>query len=306
MTVVNGSTPPPVTPKATTPPTTAPVEPKAPDYAAEKAKLDAAQRAIELKERAHVQKVRKHSEEQKSWGEKLSKLNQYEKTHAQAKLNPAAFLKEIYGDNWHAIINETAVNGVPPANLIADEVARAEERMRGEFAKRDAEAKAAQDERMKAADQAARRRLHSDNLAFLKTSGKDYPVFAKLGDEGRVATLLAQKIEAEYKRTESRDEDGVLLQPGRILTTKEAADLLESEILALAEEAAAHEKYQPKLREKLQPPPPAPGGPPQQRRTLSNDLTGSTPPLSSPPASDAERRERALAARNAAANRAPK
>ncbi len=289
----------------------APVQTSAvPDTAAELAKLGEARKAIELKERSHVVNVRKFSEEKKTLGQKLSAYEQYEKEKLHAKANPSAFFQKVLGDDWYNIMVEAKVNGVPPAQLVADEIAKVEERVTKRFEDRDAEAKKTASESARQADQAARQQLHAEGLSFLEASGKDYPIFKKLGDGPRVASILAHRIESEYKRTERRDSaTGQLLQPGRILTTKEAADLLESEVLALVEEAAAHEKYQPKLREKLQPskqPPPAPGGQNQQRRTLSNDLTGSTPGRT-PAVTDAERRERAINARNAhVASRAPK
>lgn len=292
----------------------APAAPPVVDHAAELAKLDAAKRAIELKERQHVVERRKFSEqreaEKKTWGEKLSRLDSLEKMHREAKINPEGFLKSVYGDSWYDTVVAAKLNGgVPTADVLASEIARAKEEIRSEFTAKDAEREKASAEAARQAEADARQQLHSEMREFLKASGKDYPAFRAIGSEEHVATLLARRIESEYKRTERRDEtSGKLLMPGKILTTKEAADLLESDLLALAEETAAHEKYQPKLREKLQPKQPPPGGSsqrpdPQQRRTLSNDLTGSTPGRA-PAMTDAERRERALAAINAARSKA--
>lgn len=291
-------------PVAPTPPATAP--PAAPDTAGELAKLEQARRAIELKERAHVVQVRKFSEERKTLGEKLSEYESYKKEKAQAKVNPAAAAKALWGEKWFEVLSETQIHGVPPAQLIASEIAAAEERVEQRFAKRDEESQRQAAEQRRQAEAGARQQLNHETTEFVKSNLKDYPVFkAKMfGGEDRVGALLALRIESEYKRTERRDPaTGQVVSPGRILTTKEAADLLESDLLGLAEEAAAHEKYQPKLREKLQPPkppPPAPGGLPQQRRTLSNDLTGSTPSGAPQQLTADERRDRAIAARNAA------
>lgn len=310
----NGATSAPPAAPAAKPGVQTPGQPPAPaqappavDHAAELAKLDGARRAIELKERQHVVERRKFSEEResqkKTWGEKLSRLERYEKEDREAKLNPEAFLKSKYGDNWYDTITAARVNGgVPTADVLASEIARAKEEIRSEFTEKEAQRQKEAAEQGRQAEAAARKALEGEMQDFLKSNGKEYPVFKKLGDEGYVARLLAHRIEAEYNRTERRDEtSGRVLAPGKILTTKEAADLLESDILGLAEEAAAHEKYQPKLREKLQPPkpaPPAPGAPTQQRRTLSNDLTGTTPSGRTPSTNDEERREKAIAARN--------
>jgi hypothetical protein len=293
----------PVTP---TPPATAP--PAAPEAGAELAKLEQARRAIEIKERQHVVERRKFAEERetqkKTLGEKLSRLDALEKREREAQINPEGYLKGVYGEKWFDRIMEAKTNGgVPSAEVLAHEIAKAKEEIRKELTDRDEKSKRSSVEAQRQAEAAARQQLHAEMGDFLKANGKEYPVFKRLGADEHVARLLADRIESEYNRTSRRDEtSGKLLAPGKILTTKEAADLLESDILGLAEEAAAHEKYQSKLREKLQPPkppPPAPGGSPQQRRTLSNDLTGSTPSGSAPAATDAEKREKALAARAA-------
>lgn len=282
------------------PPPTTPVV----DTAAELAKLDNARRAIELKERSHVVNVRKFSDEKKTIGEKLSRYEQFEKLKANAKLNPEPYFKELLGENYYDRMVELRLGGgAPTADTVAAELAKIEERVEKKFQDRDAEREKASAAASKTQLEGARRQLLSEAAEFWTTNEKEYPIFKRLGDGPRISAMLAQRIEAEYNRSERRDPDtGALLMAGRILTHKEAADLLESDLLAIAEEAAAHDKYRTKLTAKLAPPkqpPPAPGGPNQQRRTLSNDLTGTTPGRT-PPVSDAERRERAIAARNAA------
>lgn len=274
----------------------------------EMAKLDAARRDIALKERQHVMQVRKFSEEKKAHEASLQKVTQIEKLQAQAKLNPEAFLKSIYGDKWYDVVVESRINGVPPAQLLADEIAKVEEKFEKKFAERDEARTKADADSQKKAIGSARRQLNLEALDFLKAKTSDYPIFAGLGGEVQVAQLLAQRIEAEYNRTEKRDAaTGELLQPGRVLSTKEAADALENELLGFAEKAATSEKYRAKLQEKLQPPkqvakvaeksPQRPESS-QQRRTLSNEMTGSTPGRQ-PPASREERMQRAIAAYNA-------
>jgi hypothetical protein len=270
---------------------------------AELAKLDAARRDIEKKERQHVVERRKFAEDRNALGPKLTRLAELEKAQAQAKLNPAAFMQSVYGDKWYDVLIETRLNGVPPADLIAAEVAKIEEKVEQRFSNLDAERKKAEEASQQQRIDGARRSLRLEANEFLKDKAADYPVFEQLGSTQAVAAMIAQRIEQEYNRTERRDPaTGELLMAGRILTHKEAADLLEADALGLAEKVASHAKYQEKLRAKLQPAqqPAAVGGPKlqrpenQQRRTLSNDLTASTPGRA-PPVSLEEKRQRAIA-----------
>lgn len=293
-------------------PAVAPQAPSTPDTG-ELANLEAAQKAIALKERQHVMERRKFAEERKAHEASIARVTQIEKLQAQAKLNPEAFLKSIYGDKWYDVVVESRINGVPPAQLLADEIAKVEEKFEKKFAERDEARTKVEAENQKKASDSARRQLNLEALDFLKAKTKDYPIFAGLGGEPQVAQLLAQRIEAEYYRTEKRDEaTKELLAPGRVLSVKEAADGLEAELLAMVEKAAGSEKYQAKLREKLQPQKQvamvaskstSQRPETQQRRTLSNELTGSTPGRQ-PPISNEERRKRAIDAYNAVRNRA--
>src|ERR1700755_79553 len=298
--------------------TTAP--PGAPTPPPEGASDDVKTRYVAL-EKEHQKKVREYIVERSKWdggrktrGDKLSKLGEYEKREQMARTRPIEFLKTTYGDKWQETLRELLVSGVAPGEMIQGEV----ERRRGDFQKqleeRDAAAKRQAEEAAKAQEMAARREVLRSAAEYYKASEKEYPVFKRLGSPERVAAVIAQRIESEFWATAKKSETG----EGRILSPKEAADLIETEILGYVEEAASHEKYKPKFLEKLQPA--KPGGtmpqgaqaaptqkpqvvqqqsPEQQpRRTLSNNLTGSTQ-NQTPAMTDAERRERALSARQA-------
>lgn len=298
---------------------TVPVGPTPEQIKADLAKLEAARQDIQRKERQHVLERRKFSTEReaekKTWGEKLSRLEALEKAHAQAKINPEAFLREVYGDKWYdTVVAAKLNNGIPTADVLASEISKAEERIEKKFQEREAERAKADAEAIKQRGENARRQLNAEAADFWKANEKDYPIFKRLGDEAAVTKAISQRIESEYYRTEKRDEEtGELLVSGRVLTVKEAADAIESEMLAIAEEAIAHDKYKPKFQEKLAPQKQqqvVSGAPKlqrpenQQRRTLSNDLTGSTPGRQ-PPASPEEKRQRAIARFNELHSKAP-
>ncbi len=323
--------PPPAAPVVTlkpslTAPKAAPVAPtpapEAPEVAAARtalAKAEKLQADINKKTKEQIAERRRWDGEKKTFGEKLKAADEFAKLKSQAKLNPTAFLKSVYGDNYYDTLVESKINGnAPTADTVALELERMEERIEAKYAAREAERAKQADESQTRAVAQARRQLSAEAAEFWKANDKDYPVFHKLGDESAVANMLSQRIEAEYNRTTQRDEAGEVLRDGRVMTMKEAADALEADILAIVDEAASHEKYQPKLRERLQPQKPSgslvrpqpqtqpsqqqPQSSQQTRRTLSNDLTGSTPGRS-PPVSDADRLARSIAAYNAAHQR---
>lgn len=270
----------------------------------ERERLADEKRILEVK-MARLQ--RKHVEEsktkEKTWGEKLSKLTEYEKRDAQAKINKTAYLESLYGKDWYdQIVAEKLNGGAPTADVVASEIAKLREEFEARLTAKDAERTKALEESAKQSASHARQQLRSDGMAFWKNSGKEFPALEGLGGEEEIGQMLAQRLEQHYNSTCKRDEDGRILADGEILSLKQVAEALEAQVLSLAEKAVHHAKYAERLGpKKAQPATPAVGGPSYaqssaQRRTLSNDMTASTTTTRAPPVSDEERRERAAAA----------
>jgi hypothetical protein len=265
--------------------------------------------------KAKITKEREWLTKEKDYGEKAGRLAEYEKNHQNAKLNVPAYLQSLYGDNWYDTVVEAKLSGVSPANLMAGEIQKLREEMTEKLSAKDKAIERSQHESQTRAVDQARRQLSAEASSFYESNMNEYPIFAKFGDAKSIANTLAQRIEAEYHRSTQLDpETHEVLRDGRVMTVKEAADALENELVALAEEAASHEKYRGKLTAKLTPPKTPATVPsksqqplsevaqkPQQRRTLSNQITGST---QEPKAklSLNERRAKALAAFDAVRN----
>jgi len=276
-------------------------------------------------EAEHAKKVKEQILERRKWdadrkttGERLSRLAELEKQQQSARLNPPAFLKSIYGDDWHTIVNEAKLNGVPPADLIQSEMARMREEFESKLRERDeGETKRSQQHQTAALEQ-ARNNIRLESEDFYEASGAEYPILERIGDKAEVARRIAQRIEAEFHKTTRRDESGAVLRQGRVLTPKEAAELIEGEMLSVAEAAMKSEKYKArltppdltsekksgslKLKQQSSTPQQQPSGQPQPsvRKTLSNDIKGSTPDAAPVIQTPEERRKRALAAFDAA------
>ena len=301
-----------VTPTAQTTPA-AETKPEAP------AEGDLAQKYRRL-EAEHNRKVKEQIIERRKWdadrkttGERLSKLAELEKRESQARLNPPAFLRSIYGDNWHEVVNESKINGVPPADLIQSEMSRMRDEFEAKLKARDDESTSRLQAQQQQALEQARANIRMEAEEFYAASGAEYPILERLGGKEAVARAIAQRIEHEFHATAKRDEYMRIVKQGRVLTTKEAAELIEGEMLAVAEAAMKAEKYKsrfaPKppdltaekksesLKLKQQPTSQQPQSSGQQpRKSLSNDITGSTKDDAPTRLTPEERRQRALAA----------
>jgi len=308
------STQKPVAPK----PAAAPVAPapEAPPPAdASKAELAAYKDRLAKKEREYITERRKWEGERKGLGEKLSKLSEYEKREREAKLNPSAYLESVYGKDWYDRVVEAKVSGgAPTADTVALEIQRVRDEMEAKFSAEKSERAKAEEAAANQRVQEARQSLRYQGDALVKASAAEYPLLSKLPNPG---AAIAQHIEEQFNEAHAKRQEG---EEVFALSPKEAAEAIETMLYGFAEAAAQHEKYQPKLRERLTPQKVngSLGAPSQQqsavqqpqsaqqpeRRTLSNALTGSTPGRQAP-RSDAERRERAIAAYNATRSKAP-
>lgn len=303
-----------IAPVAPAPTVVKPTTPVAPDPVADAKRVlaDAELKlaAAEKRGRVNAVEARKFADEKKGIGAKLSEYEQLKKAQSQAKLNKAAYLEQLYGKDWYdQIVQEKLNGGAPTSDTVALEV----EKVREEFAKKFEEHKS---ELTKASQASEQQRVQSELKAFsnsavdfAKANLKDYPVFETFGDETRIGAAIVQRIRQEFDRSTVRDEEtNEITTPGRVLTMKEAADAIETDLIAIAEKAMGHDKYKPRLTEKLKPAIVPPSGSPNQqlrrtevpeRRTLSNDLTAATQGRK-PAMTDDERRQRAEAAYAAA------
>lgn len=287
-------------PKAAVAPVAKPVTPVTPTAPVAEAKPVDAPEVVKLREELAMAKrhgdltaarqKQAFAKEKEGLGPKLTRLGELEKLQSQAKINKSAYLKSLYGDDWYdQIIQEKLNGGAPTGEVVASEVARVREEMKAEFDRRDSESKAAVEESRKAAETEARNGLSLSAQSFWEASGKDYPAIK--ADPAYFASVAAKHIEDEYNRTSTRDENGKLLRPGKVLTMKEVAEKWEESVVSHSAEVVAAQKYADRFKPK-----PPQSVAPAERRTLSNALTGSTPGQRPPPATVEEKRARAEAA----------
>jgi hypothetical protein len=283
---------------------------------------DAAQRLKALEE-AHRKKVVEHIVERRKWeasqkanGEKMARLEAMEKREAMARLNPPEFLKGLYGDNWYDKVVESKLNGVPPGDLIQAELAARDAKWEARFAEREKSTTEAATAAQQRQVESARRGIQAEaGDWYAKAGATSHPILEGLGDAAAVSRILAHRIEANFHATTVSDESGEVLRQGRVLSPAEMADVIEGELLAVAERATGAEKYKARFAPKASPLQTQPSGGSvggqgkqqpsasgqqsstgQQRRTLSNNLTGSTSEAKPARITPDDRRSRALAA----------
>lgn len=284
--------------------------PPAGDAAAQReAQMRAREEAIAKREKVFRDEAKKAAADKSGLGAKLSRLGELEKWKSEkereeqlANLNPPEFAKKRWGDNWHERLNLAAVNGVPPADLIAAEMSKMRDDFEAKFRERDEAAIKSTQEASQRAYQESRSAVRTDCDDFYGANVAEYPLLETYGPPEHVGAILASFVEQQFATTK------------KLLSAKEAADKLESIEAERLEKAAAHEKYRQRLQDKMKPASLAiaggaqgvPGAPRHiaERRTLSNNLTASTPGRA-PPVSDEERERRAIEAWNAAHNRKP-
>jgi len=280
-----------------------------------RAKVREAEARALTEKKTRITERRQWEAEKKGLGEKLSKLSEYEKREREAKLNPSAYLEGVYGKDWYDRVVEAKVSGgAPTADTVALEIQRVRDEMEAKFSAEKSERAKAEEAAANQRVQEARQSLRYQGDALVKASAAEYPLLSKLPNPG---AAIAQHIEEQFNEAHAKRQEG---EEVFALSPKEAAEAIETMLYGFAEAAAQHEKYQPKLRERLTPQKVngSLGATSQQqsavqqpqsaqqpeRRTLSNALTGSTPGRQAP-RSDAERRERAIAAYNASRFKAP-
>lgn len=289
--------------------TTADANVDTPDPAAEReAKLAEREKVIDAREKKFADELKKNATEKTGLGAKLSRLNELEKEAAgwpdrekslrekdrqSARMNPKAYLKDVFGDDYYKLITDTEVNGVPPAQLIASEMEKIRAEFKSELEAREKKSREEQTQSEQRELDESRKEVQARAAAFYEKEAAKYPVFKKLGGAAQVGAMLGQRIEREF------------MTSGRILTEKEAADGLKAELYALFDGALEDSEFKSSLQEKLKPATVAPssgvpGVPSSTRRTLSNSLTASTTGKAPPRRSEAERLAAAIAAGEAA------
>ncbi len=211
-----------------------------------------------------------------------AEVAEWKAAEANAKRDPVGYLKRLYGDDWYDKMTELRLSGgkVTPELLgeaMDAKIAALEKKHEDAGRKQLEEQKAQVQHEAEQSFHAWKDEVHG----FVKEQADTYELINHFEVHDRVTA----KIQSEWVKTQ------------KLLTPKEAADAVEKD---LEERGSKSKKFG---RAPAAPAPADKRNDPLQRRTLSNDMTGSTAAAKPAPTSDAERRQRALAAMDAARTR---
>ena len=244
-----------------------------------RSKAEEAQRLADRQKKERITERRQWESERKTLGEKLSRLDKLERAHQQAKLNPTAFLSEVFGEKWYDTVVEAKMNGVPTANVIQSELAKLEEKFEGKLAEREAAiTKQREAEQARQVEDGTRQILGQWTNA-LKSSADKYPaLIERYGNHETAARAAFMHARSEWDKTARFDDEGNLVQPGRLLSVAAAAEELEKHERSLVQRISGRltpasasvstvaGSQQSGSQQSVS----------QQRRTLSNSITAST------------------------------
>ncbi len=292
-------TPKPAAAETATPAPKAEISPEMSALMLENTKL---KRQYDMKTKESALERRKWDGEKKTFSEKMKDAENYARLKREAPINRVAVAKELWGDKWYEQLTEAQLSGgAPTAESVQHELDRRDALLREEIAKRDQAAQEQTRAQREAAAQQELRKYAGEVAAQVKAAADEFPLLLKtFNGEVGAANALVSRIHAQW--LEARKEDPA----AKPMAWKEAATQLENQFFSLAEHAASHAKYAPKLKEKLTPAPVSggnaqskvqqPSGSQLQqssRKTLSNDLTASTQSPRAPAIDDEERMRRA-------------
>lgn len=241
--------------------------------------------ALAAKESAIVKAQREIAAQRDSFAKERQEYEAWKQQRTQATRNPEVLAKEVWGDNWYDKLTEFRLNG---QQVTPDIIAQTVSEQLSAFEKRQADARAAQEatqrEQAQAQAQQAYDNFKQETHAFVAGRGEEYELINLHGAHNLVTRAIEQHFEATQK----------------IMTAKEAADLVEAHLAEQVQKSLATKRFTAKAQ-------PQPNGESQregsaQPRTLTNALTGSTPAPNEGVSmySDAERIRRAIAAGEAA------
>jgi hypothetical protein len=230
-----------------------------------------------------------------------SEYDAWKAAKAAALKNPEELAKATWGDDWYEKLTEYRLNGNKLTPELVDQ--RVEARINELESKQQKEREeqlAAERQRVATQEKEILDTFRKNTVEWVKTKTDDYELINLFGMHDAVHRL----VEKTFADTTERDTDGNVTKPGRLLTAKEAADLVEQNLLEQAKKSQAAKKLQARNA--------APGTPvtpvfekrtdPAQPRTVTNDLGARTtpPPPESGLQTDAERIAAAIAAGEAA------
>jgi hypothetical protein len=216
---------------------------------------------------------------------RLQEMEERSKTY---RVNPLEALKD-YGHDYKSVTDYVLNEGkMPPERLVG----QVEEKLSKEIEALKAERqKELEEKKQQAEAESARIRKDFEQNCFdyVEQNAQTYELISLNQAQG----LLPAVIEEHYYKTQEKDDLGNVVGPGKILSFKEAADLVEQHLEKQIEANVASKKYQAKVK-------PQPQGETTQAqesktpKTITNQMSSSAAASMLPAQTEADRMRRAM------------
>lgn len=257
------------------------------------------------KEKAAFQLQRQMQEKEKGYQQRLKdmeeKLASYDTREKSWRDNPLNYLKDT-GKTYQDVTEKVLADGELTPKEVEAKLRAEIEALKNGLSKDKEETEktaAARAEREQAETVAA----YKESLKDFVGSQKDSLKLTSAFDTD--ANLIYETIEAHFNQTAEKDEDGNILKPGKILSNKEAADMVEKYLVSELHKGMQAMGYAVPGEEKKEEESPAtslagaqiPAKP--QTKTLTNNLQGPASVLGVSAKTDSDRMARAMAAMEA-------
>lgn len=180
--------------------------------------------ALAKKEKAILQKQQELKSKETELEQAAAKVKAYEDAVKQAKLNPMAFLEQQLGLKWDDLVQFQLNGGAPTPDMTLSAVDAKIEAFRQEQLKAQEELqKQAQEEEQRAVEE-----FHQEVASFVTTHADDYELI-NLNNQHQ---LVIDVIQENFR------------QHRKVLTAKEAADMVEDYLVKEVEKNVASKKFQ--------------------------------------------------------------
>lgn len=274
--------PAPTAPVTGTPEAQTPVEAAAPAPAADAQKYSEMNRMAKEKARLHRERMI-FRQKQQELSLKEAQFKSWEETKAQAKLNPEKYLEQAglsYEDLVQFKINGGKVTPEMEIKALRDDMAKAQKTQEDSRTQQEQQAL----EREQADVQETIENFKSDIHDFIHTNPDDYELTALYSVEHLVYETIETHWQQNLAAYNEAVQDGRVATKPKIMSKKEAADLVEQYMDSLVEQATKTKRYQKKYA-----PQPAPEAGSErpigdsagfQIKGMNNSMAGSSSPTS--------------------------
>jgi hypothetical protein len=264
-------------------------KPAADEKEAKEARLAAAKlREARKAEQGALNKLREAKNIQARLKQQYAEIEALKQAQAEAKINPDAYLRKLYGDDWYDQLTQYRLQGgTPPVAMAMQAVEQKLEAKLQELGKQVTDTRAQFDARQDADDERTEQAFNIQAADYVKTNADKYEFTNLYGQQDQVPALIKLEWQKAVAKYEEALAAGETPEEPKLMSIVDAADRVEKYYEDLVAKSAATKKWQAKQAAVATPAGPGP-------RTLTNDMTASTPNTVSGMLSEEQRIQNAL------------